>query len=564
MTGFLTETTDNVINGNVAICRRSSKNMKRVALGLAIIVIAAFLVLSSLSNTVQAARPNLDTGGVMPARSDSRQASDPLPAVVKSQSGSPANPAKLALPAAPNVVLLDQYNSPLNNYIVSANRTDNPIASAEAADDFVVPAGETWEINQVDVRSPVGFANPTSFNIFIYTEASTLPDTPVYTATNLAVGGTNPNYIITLTTPADLATGTYWIAVQGNIVGANWYWQGRTVLNNNSTAWREAGGYGTGCLNWTRLSTCSGFTWPGQMFRLNGTIGGGGSPTSTIVPSSTSTSTPTTTVVPSSTSTSTATVIPTLTNTQTSVPTGTTAASVTSVRTSTSTPISTGTATSMASPTSSPCPITFSDVDPDNTFYSFIRCLACRGIFSGYNDGTFRPFNDIIRGQIAKVVSNAAGFDEDPGPQIYEDVPPDNTFYQWINRLSLRGHMGGYPCGNVDAEPCIGPDNRPYFRPFSNATRGQLAKIVANAAGLTATPTGQFFTDVQEDHPFYTWIMRLAEAGVMGGYDCGGPGEPCDIENRPYFRPFNNVTRGQASKIVANTFFPNCETPVGR
>jgi hypothetical protein len=31
--------------------------------------------------------------------------------------------------------------------------------------------------------------------------------------------------------------------------------------------------------------------------------------------------------------------------------------------------------------------------------------------------------------------------------------------------------------------------------------------------------------------------------------------------NRPYFRPNADVTRGQAAKIVANTFFPGCETP---
>jgi hypothetical protein len=211
--------------------------------------------------------------------------------------------------------------------------------------------------------------------------------------------------------------------------------------------------------------------------------------------------------------------------------------------------------------TSTPCTVTFTDVDENNVFYSFIRCLACRGIISGYDDGTFRPFNDITRGQIAKIVSNAAGFDEDPGPQIYEDVDGSNPFYQWINRLSMRGHMGGYPCGTVDAEPCIEPDNRSYFRPFNNATRGQLSKIVANAAGVGGKPTGVFYTDVQEDHPFYIWIMRLTEAGVMSGYDCGGEGEPCDGQNRPYFRPYNNVTRGQASKIVANTFFPGCQTP---
>ncbi len=225
----------------------------------------------------------------------------------------------------------------------------------------------------------------------------------------------------------------------------------------------------------------------------------------------------------------------------------------------TPTPSSTPTSTVTATPTI--CTITFSDVDETNPFSTWIRCLACRNIISGYSDGTFRPGNDITRGQIAKIVSNSAGFSEDAGPQIYEDVPVSSPFYDWINRLSMRGHMGGYLCGLVPEEPCISPDNRPYFRPNASATRGQLAKIVSNAAGLGGDPTGLFYTDVPEEHPFYVWIMRLTQLGAMSGYPCGGEGEPCDDANRPYFRPFANVTRGQASKIVANTFFPNCQTP---
>ncbi len=55
-----------------------------------------------------------------------------------------------------------------------------------------------------------------------------------------------------------------------------------------------------------------------------------------------------------------------------------------------------------------PCTLTFTDVPPDNTFYTHVRCLACRGIISGYADGTFRPNNPVTRGQLAKMVSNAA------------------------------------------------------------------------------------------------------------------------------------------------------------
>jgi S-layer family protein len=197
------------------------------------------------------------------------------------------------------------------------------------------------------------------------------------------------------------------------------------------------------------------------------------------------------------------------------------------------------------------------DVPTTNTFYFFIECMATQNVISGYGDNTFRPNNSVTRGQLAKIVSNAAGFEADPGSQVFEDVPPGNTFYTWINRLSNHAIMGGYACGG-EGEPC-GTDNKPYFRTNNNATRGQISKIVSNAAGYNDPAGTQIFEDVPPDSSFYEWVQRLASRGIMGGYNCGGAGEPCSPDNKPYFRPNNNATRGQTSKIVANTFFPACE-----
>jgi hypothetical protein len=204
----------------------------------------------------------------------------------------------------------------------------------------------------------------------------------------------------------------------------------------------------------------------------------------------------------------------------------------------------------------------FSDVQPDNTFYPYVQCLVGRDIISGYANCMFRPNNDVTRGQLSKIVSNSAGFSDDPGPQVFEDVPPDSTFYDWVNRLANRGHIGGYPCGG-EGEPC-GPDNLPYFRPNATATRGQISKIVSNAAGYDDIPPDQTFADVPPSNPFYLWIERLASRGIMSGYPCGGEGEPCGRDNKPYFRWGNNATRGQTSKIVANTFFPDCQAVATR
>lgn len=283
-----------------------------------------------------------------------------------------------------------------------------------------------------------------------------------------------------------------------------------------------------------------------------------------VAPSPTSgaaTSTVTRTAVATSSAVATSTSIATSTPVAPSVTVTRQSATTTpGVATSTATTVATGTvratSTAVASTTATVCAITFTDVPAGHTFYPFVRCLACQGILGGYEDGTFRPDNLITRGQIAKIVSNAAGINDDPGPQMFADVDQSNPFYSWINRLAARGHMGGYPCGGP-GEPC-GADNLPYFRPFANATRGQIAKIVSNAAGFSDVPTGQMFEDVPADHTFYVWVQRLASRGYMGGYPCGGPGEPCGIDSKPYFRPYNNATRGQTAKIVSSAFFPNC------
>lgn len=278
-------------------------------------------------------------------------------------------------------------------------------------------------------------------------------------------------------------------------------------------------------------------------------------PCITPTPSNTPTITPTNTNTDTPTATSTST--PTYTPTQTPTPTQTATPTDTDTATATLTPTDTPTATSTA------CPIEFNDVPPGSSFYQYVRCLACRGILGGYPDDTFRPGNEITRGQIAKIVSNAADFQDDvSGRQTYADVLSDNTFWLWIERLSVHQVMEGYDCGGP-GEPCDS-DNRPYFRAGSNATRGQLSKIVSNAAGFVEMHTEQTFADVLPTHTFYQYIERLASRQIIGGYPCGGPGEPCDAENRPYFRAANSVTRGQAAKIVGNTFFPNCETHARR
>ncbi|MEO5951484.1 MAG: S-layer homology domain-containing protein, partial [Chloroflexia bacterium] len=225
----------------------------------------------------------------------------------------------------------------------------------------------------------------------------------------------------------------------------------------------------------------------------------------------------------------------------------------------TPTPTPNPTNTPGASPTA--CSVQFPDVPAGSTFYDYVRCLACKGIVSGYPDGTFGPNNLVTRGQLSKIVSNSAGYNEPHSEQSFEDVPVGSTFHLFIERLFSRSFISGYACGGA-GEPC-GIGNSPYFRPNANVTRGQTSKIVASARGLPAPPAGLWtFHDVPNTSTFWQWIEELASSGAITGYPCGGAGEPCvPPENRYYFRPATSVTRGQSAKIVSNTFFPDCQTP---
>lgn len=200
----------------------------------------------------------------------------------------------------------------------------------------------------------------------------------------------------------------------------------------------------------------------------------------------------------------------------------------------------------------------FTDVCPEDWFYQYVMDLTERGAISGYSDGTFRPYNDITRGQIMKVVVIANGLTASMPPiPTFSDVPATHTFYEWVEIGAATGVAGGYSCGG-QGEPCD-VESRPYFRPAANVVRGQLAKMVANARGWTPYfPTVATFNDVPSNNAYYGYVERVNLNGVISGYPCGGEGEPCPGR---YFRPYSSSTRAQASKIVDGSLPPLTPTP---
>ena len=131
-------------------------------------------------------------------------------------------------------------------------------------------------------------------------------------------------------------------------------------------------------------------------------------------------------------------------------------------------------------------------------------------------------------------------------------MPSTNPFWYFIEQAAAHGALSGYNCGSL-GEPCFPPQNKPYFRWGVNITRGQVAKAVVLGKGWNTPPptTQQTFEDVPVTNVYWYFVEQAFAHGVLSGYNCGGTGEPCvPPGNRHYFRPGNQVTRAQLSKMI--------------
>jgi hypothetical protein len=195
-------------------------------------------------------------------------------------------------PQFPQVILYDQYNNAGTN---ATSSQDFELAFDPfddfTADDFVVPGGQTWSVESVDADGTyAGFPGPVlNFNVFFYSDSGGLPGALVASHTAQSYVQVGSTFTVTLSPAVSLGAGTYWVSVQARMdftVGGQWYWTDRTVQSNSAAAWQNPGGGFGVCTTWGQRGGSCGIDpgVPDQVYRLNGTTGGGGTPTPTPTP----------------------------------------------------------------------------------------------------------------------------------------------------------------------------------------------------------------------------------------------------------------------------------------
>jgi hypothetical protein len=146
------------------------------------------------------------------------------------------------------------------------------VFDCEGADDFVIPAGETWTINQVDV---LGEGLCDYANVRIYADDAGMPGVLLFE--HFAVPSSNDgtgNLIIEFP-ETELTEGTYWLSVQANMntMGMEVWAFGRQAppLVGSEYFWRcPLDGWGNGATSWTTGSVIHPGTGFDLSFELSG------------------------------------------------------------------------------------------------------------------------------------------------------------------------------------------------------------------------------------------------------------------------------------------------------
>ena len=171
-------------------------------------------------------------------------------------------------------------------------------------------------------------------------------------------------------------------------------------------------------------------------------------------------------------------------------------------------------------------PIEFHDINSHwakDTIKSFIS----KGYINGYQDGSFKPNNDITRAEFVKIVNRVFGFTE-KGTVTFNDVKSSDWFYNDIAIAQKAGYINGKTSTT--------------FAPNDKITRQEVAVILTNIMNNKDTVYDRIntFTD---GYKTSSWAKSSVEGAIEAGYLRGN--------DKGLLNPTGNITRAEAVTMLS-------------
>ena len=189
----------------------------------------------------------------------------------------------------------------------------------------------------------------------------------------------------------------------------------------------------------------------------------------------------------------------------------------------------------------------FTDVNPDTDHEGDIYWMLDNKITTGFMDGTFRPYDTVVRCDMAAFLFRVAkkwGLVNDSWransaqQKVFVDIQPNTPHAEEVWWLASQGITGGWER----------VDGKKEFRPYANVKRQDMAAFLfrlakkGNRGGASDSWTAsdaakKRFKDVstRDDSNHHKEIWWLAEKEISTGWPAG--------KNTYDFRPLNDIAR---------------------
>lgn len=167
--------------------------------------------------------------------------------------------------------------------------------------------------------------------------------------------------------------------------------------------------------------------------------------------------------------------------------------------------------------------VSFPDIKFDYWAQNVIEDFVELGYINGYEDGTFRPDNQITRAEFVRIVNNVFGY-VNARSENFPDVNKPDWYYKDVCIASNAGYINGYEDGT--------------FRPNNPITREEAAKIVATVLNAKGDRNLTFIDSDQISNWARESVDALSDNDIINGYE----------DNT--FRPQNNITRAETVQML--------------
>lgn len=164
----------------------------------------------------------------------------------------------------------------------------------------------------------------------------------------------------------------------------------------------------------------------------------------------------------------------------------------------------------------------FKDIPADHHAREAIQFVYDKFIINGYEDGTFRPTETIQRMHVATMLGRTVEVEKKRAIDPFLDVKMDSPYFYDIMKMQQASVFTG--------------DNK-MFKPHSDLTRAQMAKILVQAFDLPEASNMHPFPDVPKGHWSNDYISALYESGITTG-------------SEGLYLPERSVTRAEFSVFI--------------